>query len=77
MHGPEAPNSLLLGKVAELVNCKLFNLVCLGELGHREKLDQLMTFQNIVLLNLAPLGGLFKLNERHGVIRSIHLERER
>jgi hypothetical protein len=62
MKSPEATDALLASLLAKLMNCKLLNSKGTGKLIHREDMNELITFHDIILFNTTSLGDLFKFD---------------
>ena len=60
---PESSKALCLGLVAELLDGQFLEPETLGKLRKREKLNELMAFHDVVLLDTAALGQLLEVHK--------------
>jgi hypothetical protein len=63
MEGPESPDPLALGLLAQFNNCELLATEPFWKLGEGENLDQLMALHDVVLLDTTTLGELLQVHE--------------
>jgi hypothetical protein len=64
VEGPEALDPLDAGFLAKFLDGQLLDAELLRKSRHREQMNELVTFHDVVLFDAAPLCELLKVDER-------------